>query len=568
VVSNATIAVAPNLHRIFVPVAGRGYVAIEDDVPDPAPADPLDPDRLTDQNATKNLQAAASGHALAHGAHVLVTGGLPRVADQVDPFCNNPAPDVQTAGPVLDSLTFEKGTLGSCLADQALAPGNRELLLAASDAETNVGTQSVAMASGLTFPRSDTATDADLKRVPMTSSGTAGPDGRGAPIPRSECTDFGDGRKDDQQAPTPGGLPQSAVSSSKVTCDEGAGLASGSASASGFSTPDPSTPGAVLMSVAEVSSAVQTWPTDDGQRTVATASATGVRLGPVSIGEVRTQAVSVAHGRAGTALTSFDRWWCAISGPGFETDGCINPADPANQDFLDQVNQALGKVRITVTPANGARRAGEATPGGYQAVVTKDPGTADADRSVNDDDSQTVSGLQAVFYNDGSEGRSRAVVQLAGVHTESRYGITEGPDFGSGADPTPPPTTPEAPVSVPEVTVPPTPAPAPAAPAAPTTRRTTKPGTKPAARHSTPAETVRSLQPSQLQQASVSHPKAAGSSLVQQVIRTPGEILRQAIELLVTHPGEFALLFGLWALLAAPIYLGLRRRALAQALAV
>jgi len=65
-------------------------------------------------------------------------------------------------------------------------------------------------------------------------------------------------------------------------------------------------------------------------------------------------------------------------------------------------------------------------------VVIKHPDQFDADKTVNNDPSHTASAMEIIYYNDGGEGRNRLVVQLAGVHTESRYGINADPHVQPG----------------------------------------------------------------------------------------------------------------------------------------
>lgn len=208
-------------------------------------------------------------------------------------------------------------------------------------------------------------------------------------------------------------------------------------------------------------------------------------------------------GRAKTAAAEFLRRWCRVQVDGQPPiQDCVDPTSPDNLALIDQVNQALGRARVTVPDAEL-----QATPGGYQAVVTKHPGVRAADEAVNDDDSHTVSGLQVVVYNDGPEGRNRIVLQLAGVHAESRFGIQPIPDLSSSIlnrlphvfdVPTPPIVT-------------------------------------------APTET----------------PPA---SIVKRIIRAPGRAIRGTVRWLVNNPREFALLFLLLTILATPVYLTIRRR--------
>ena len=55
--------------------------------------------------------------------------------------------------------------------------------------------------------------------------------------------------------------------------------------------------------------------------------------------------------------------------------------------------------------------------------------------------------------------------------------------------------------------------------------------------------------------------------LVERILRVPGEILKGAIGLLVENPIMLLKLASVWTLLATPLYLALRRRSRARALA-
>src|SRR5438270_2378372 len=94
------LVVSAAQHRIFAPLYSshpcpgestgqcHAYVAVEDDVPlPPAPPKDTDPDSLTTQMDEKEgvTQADSTASADASGAHVVVTGGVPRVVDAADP---------------------------------------------------------------------------------------------------------------------------------------------------------------------------------------------------------------------------------------------------------------------------------------------------------------------------------------------------------------------------------------------------------------------------------------------------------------------------------------------------
>ncbi len=542
------IAVAPKLRRLFVPMLkdekgkGRaGYAVIEDDVPDPRLPQLVDPDRNTAQirEDLEATQLETRGAAEASGAHLIAVGGIARTFDQIDPLCTEPAEGLGLAN---ERSYFDD----RCVWEVLVANGHREMFFAPTSVEAGNTTGTVAEASGLAFAQSDHA-DQDVKRAgecyrssaqevltggsraaggtgdewsslqplfdvhrdgceqagsslvanggPDLSSGTRGPDDEGFPVKRSECAAFDAAESNEQPADPP------LQSSSAVTCEPAAAKAT--ADAVGAAVALPSLDGAIVT-VARTSSSVRSLRTARGQETIVEAVAEGVRIGPLQIGEIRTTATTRAKGRTGTAAASLTRRWCRVHVDGEPPiEDCVDPSSPETRALIDQVNQVLGRIRIGVPEARS-----EATPGGYQAVVTKDPDVRAADEAVNDDDTHTVSGLELVLYNDGPEGRNRLVLQLAGVHAESRYAIQPIPDYDTEPSIIDRLGPPEAPV----------------VDGGPPTR-----------------------------------PNAEQEPVLKRVFRKPAELIRRGIELLVNNPREFALLFLLLVIIATPVFLAIRR---------
>jgi hypothetical protein len=396
---------------------------------------------------------------------------------------------------------------------------------------------------------------------PDPRGGTRGTDGRGFPVSASACGDFGGTPGADARgSPAAGGLHASTAG-----CDGNAVRAEAKATAAALVVPDASAP---ALAVARTRSLVATARTDaGGQVTIAFASAEGVRAGPLGIREVKSLAVTRAHGRTGTAQVDYVRLWCGISVAGSnETDpapfagqdDCVDPdRDDATKNLIAAFNQASPKVRLSLPPPNGPGHRGDASDGGFQAVLINDPDARAGDTSMNDDDSHDVAGLEAVVYNHGPGGRNRYIVQLAGVHAESRYGIVQIPHFDGGAV-EPPDDGVGAPLpgTAPEAAGVPAPAPQPAADGGIVG--------SPVSGESVVVELLRTNDGSVATPVLTAPPTGGGH---ERLIRVPVEVLRGAIELLVQHPREFGLLFALLSLLCAPIYLGGRRRSFAKVLA-
>jgi len=528
--------------RLFVPVAGRGYVVMEDTTTDPPAPPAFDPDQYTTPNLTESDKTVSthSGSALASGARLLLTGGINRAVNNKDVGCEKPFPP--SAGSRFQDIPQYERTIlqafkdnghgigGPCLVDVLFSQGNRDLVFAQSSLAVDTDSGASADAAGMAFGEGDFADPADMQHY-----------GQQNPFTPVGCNDAGDSPA---VASSPSAGLEGATASSLVSCNAAKDIGSSSSSVS-----FPAASGSSPVSVGPVSSSLSTQPTKDGVLTVAEATAKGVVAGPASFAAVVAQATTLAHGNTGTAHTEYHRQWCGITVAGqASVPGCIDPDDPANTPFIDQLNSLLGSVRISAPSVQST-----ATKGGYESSVTKDPGTQAGDQTVNDDYSPQVPGMQIVRFDDGVEGRSRQVLQLANVEGESHYAITAKPDSGLLGDTAPPaPTTQDTiatPPPGPDEVIPGTPA-TPGLPATPGI-----PGHPGVPFHIAPVVSSRPVLP------------ARGRSIIERVLRTPGEALKEALELIAENPREFLLLLSMWTLLAGPLYLAQRRRSRTQALA-
>jgi hypothetical protein len=386
-------------------------------------------------------------------------------------------------------------------------------------------------------------------------AGTRGPDGRGFPIPAAVCGDFGGQPSTASWPPESAGSPQAVVPSSEVGCNASQPGASASSSQGVLALPSAADP---QLSVARTFSSSRSIRTAEGQVTVSYASASGVKIGPLSIAEVRSLAVTKARGRSGTTDGVLVRQLCGLSTQAADATvtepGCVDAASGQVKAYFEQLNGAvLQKAQLSVPEGTV-----QETPGGYQAVVTKHPGQRAADQTVNDDDSHTVAALQVTLYNDGSQGRNRLVVQIAGVHAESRYGVVELPDFATGFDDAAP-FTPEQD----ELT------------ASPESdgRGAVHSDPAPVADLTTPPSFYEEFFPEEAVRTSAGVPPRRlvplpGTNPLERVVRVPVQVLRDAVNLLVQHPREFGLLFLMFSLVTAPVYLGMRRRTFARAVVI
>jgi hypothetical protein len=526
--------------RLFVPIADFGYEVLEDTTADPPDPPPSDPDQFTSPKLAESDKTLStfSGSGLASGARLLLAGGVNRAINTKDPGCESAFPP--SAGTFFQNIPqWERQILqgfkdsgndigGPCFSDVLLSQGNRDLVFAGSSLAMDSDAGTRADAAGLSFGQGDFADPADMERYGLTS-----------PFTPVGCVDEGD--KPASTSSPSGGL-EGATASSQTSCNGSKNIAS---SASSVSLPAAS---GSSLSVGSVSSSISTQPTKDGVLTVAQATAKGITVGPVSVAAVIAQATTKAHGNTDTAHTDYQRQWCGITiaGQG-SVPGCIDPDDKANQPFIDQVNNLLGSVRISAPPTHE-----KATAGGYEGSIVKDPGTQAGDQAVNDDYSPQVPAMQIIRYDDGVEGRNRQVLQLANVEGESHYSILPKPESGEFKDTPPPPTTTEetpiAPPAGPDEVIPGTLG----TPGRPPTLGNPAQAAIPF--HTTPVVSSRPVLP------------APGRSIIERVLRTPGEALKQALELIAENPREFLLLMSMWTLLAGPVYLAQRRRSRTRAL--
>lgn len=363
----------------------------------------------------------------------------------------------------------------------------------------------------------------------------------GFPSRESICTDF-------SGTPAPASNTD-AVGTSSVSCDFAgshtvarAGAAPGAFLDLGRQLGRAPLPPGVGISVADSSSSVETVLTDSGIVTTSQATLTGVQIGPFTIGRIHSEVRTVAHGRAGTTSATYRREISAFSGPGAscnETDCSAQAqqlADAFNQFFQGRAVMRLAQPALTATPK------------GFQAVAGKEPGLELSDAVVNDDDTKTFNALDILVIDDTSPipqsgaavsaGKSRAVIGLAGVQAEATYGVIPLAVFNPvvGASPEPSPTA----VAPAPSFINPTPVLAQTATAS--------------------QDFLEGGEPAQALPVVASQPPGGLPGF----LTNPLQALRNGFRWIVTHPGEFALLFLVWSMLATPVYLAVRRRMLAE----
>lgn len=470
----SNIAVDERTGRLWIAYAGASeFLVLRDRVPYYTPPPPVDPDRATLDvaEAPRRTGADFGAAAQAYGAVYRQVGGVGNV--------------VLNATPLNDPGAVPVGL------------GTRELLVGYLDKLSLDNRTASAAAIGADRDRANT--QADEQRPP--------PEARQEwPYERVACGDFG------------GSATTADTKGATVTCDAGkqtvTALAVGdasSASSDGATTP--------LVSVAQsgIEAGARRTPKDGAvSRVTSTARGISVLGGVLRVGDVEVVAEARAHGRPGTARTSFARLVRRVELNG--TTLCQAECDPAQ--VAAQVNSALaGRVRIDFPLPDAKDAAG--TPGGFQAVVRR--GLAEHVESVQFNQQQLnrleVPGMVITVFAD-NERPSRLVAYLAGASVEARYGI-----FLLGGD-------------------------------------ATEPG-RPAVGNGSNGSEVLAGDPmpgspfERLAVAAVAPPEAAAGSSP-----PPTGVLataREGLLLLLNGAGQAVRLLAVWVVLLAPVYLSARR---------
>ena len=520
------------LSRIFVPnFKTNAYDVYEDDLPPTVATLAGNPDSATADIPEVPGQTAAtfSGVGDAYGAAFISVGGVNRQLESENPC----SPNSPTGNQQVDAVV-------SCPYNAVLSPGDRDWFFGRSASATLTTIGAAAQASAL--EATDSATAGDLQGHDMYGISVA----PGAPSPApSQATVPGV-----TQAEATAGAPSSAkppmdrpqdapgcansgtsgesdaAGTATAACNNDAGTVSDNAAF------DPSS-GASGMQYG--SSVTVQGGTYKGMSVTSSAWAKHIAL-PASaspgvyIQEIDTAATSLAHGRPGSASASFSRKIYGFSSPSYScSDGTASPCDP--QKVVAAIDAAFARAGV-----NAAAFAPSpdwtllhGSPGGYQASVTKDLALLENDSTMNDDPTDTAAGLEIVYYNDGNAGREREVLQFAGVHAESHYGIYA---LGSTVDSF--------------------------AGSSPSDAGAPSTGTAGVVGDATPVTTAGPV---------VAPLPSSKTNPLVAVAHHIADVFQEGWRLLVSDPKTAALLAGVWGLLGMPVYLAIRRRSLVSKIA-
>ncbi|MGH2829892.1 MAG: hypothetical protein ACRDJM_05365, partial [Actinomycetota bacterium] len=419
------IQVDPARHRVFVPdpksLSDTGqatrYAIFRDTIPSSSDPPAGDPDEFTLDVAEKAGRTAASwsGAGSAFAARVLQTGGVQRNAWNA--ALGQFPPDDPTSPLFLGAWQV--------LASLPVDAGNREVSLGRVHSVSRTNDSADARARGID-------TDAGTER----DAAQARP-GKPWPVPVTECHDAGGAATS----------KQGRAATATVACDAGKRSATATAGIPGLEVP-----GGVRIAAGWATSAASV--DKRGLVTHSVAMLAGVQiLDRVWIGALSTQAETWARGRPGTAGGRYVR---TITDARIDADADGTPeytcsvCDGATVARL--ANSALAGVALMELPEPDPLWYPHGSKGGYQSIVRKERFRSYAEHALNDDDTDEIPAIQVIVFSDGRAGRTRQIVQLAGVQAESHYGIYLLPDAG-GTAPEPEPTT--------ITTIRPSPAPAP-----------------------------------------------------------------------------------------------------------
>lgn len=394
--------VDPIRHRIALGAA-EGSIVLQDRIPGRAArGEGAKPDTGTiDVAESERTGVNFLGAGQAYGARIRWVGGVGGVD--------------RNANTLLDPPPSELSPQTGGITPPPPAPGTRDIHFARVLHTTLTNGEASAKATGA--QRDLENTDADLGGMANYIRRWGGPDlaEQRWPYPEVECTDFG-GADDTRSGRGYGAEATCRHRDASVT-----GLALDESLSQG---------GVVRIAQSRARSAVGRDP-KRGVVSVVESEVLGIDFaGRAGIGRATATATTWATGRpkasngvgaGSTFVRRFEDVWVADEA-GNRTPVCGNTCDPAN--VRDAINRALGlRARVDLPQPEPARAAG--TPGGYEALVVRDPFERANEASVNEESDERRLEVPALVVTVFADGRvpSRVVISLAGVAAESHYGI-------------------------------------------------------------------------------------------------------------------------------------------------
>lgn len=418
--------------------------AYQDNLPPaPAPA-PVDPDDRTEDVAEEpgETSSSLSGNAQAFGARYTFVGGTGNarvtnpsglMEDHADPYMRT-APlgastrDLffgQAIGASLAASSFGSPQVGASAA--GFVPGDQTANDLRRNSDVQCAGSNLASQTGAPGDPGCFFEESDDERIDGMSWPDEFPEELRGHV--SLCRVFGG---EGERGSKPG---------SAVNCDPATPIAE---AASVF---DASEPSPFSVGHAEALTTVTRDP-DRGTVSTAEAVARGVDvLGVIRIGEVRTVAEAVAHGRPGTAETSLRReaYQVAIGPPGeepaftcgFGQEPCdlYQVAEAINEQFQPRIQATVPPPATAFDQDSDSRSPDEevsnGTDGGAKATVEIDPYHFQSNRVINSIRQFEVPALTITAYDDHRL-PSRHILQLGAVALDANYTVSELPSYDFG----------------------------------------------------------------------------------------------------------------------------------------
>ncbi|MGH2830258.1 MAG: hypothetical protein ACRDJM_07220 [Actinomycetota bacterium] len=393
-------------HRIFWP-GHDDYFVIEDTIPGRRAAGKSDPDKNTlDVAETRQTAANFLGGGRGYGTRIRAVGGW-----------RAPERNLQTVyPPLVDAIrsSIEGGAI-----PQIPEEGTRDFHLARVIQATVANGEATAEAIGA--DRDRRATDEDVFHYTAFLRDFGGPDYTEErwPFEEASCADFG--RKPDARS----------VRGASVRCARDRSEVKASAS-SDIPVDLPTIDVAGIPAVTIGYSKAWTGSKLDRRRGIVSTSEAEVRElefdGRAGIGRIYAKAETWATGRpkrsnglgAGSRyLRTIEDVWVTMP-DGSRRTVCSDPCSP--ELVADALTKAIGaRARVELPSPDPLVRG---TPGGYEALVVRNPAERENDRLLNEeaDNRLEVPALIVTAFGDGRV-PSRLVVSLAAVAAESHYGI-------------------------------------------------------------------------------------------------------------------------------------------------
>lgn len=390
-ISGPEIVVVPFLHEILIPTGNgenRVVNVYRSALPEVALPPPVNLDASTTDAAEipGRTSSSYSGDVGAYGARIGQVGGANGVIRSV----------------IASTLAGDYSAAVNRLAGE----GNVNLNLHDSDRALYLARIPKAFLSPGEASASAVSADADSTTVTDYASASQQP----WPFPLASCADFG------------AGATPATQTNASTTCALGAARVDAQSS---FDATESLSAAITIGSTKSSTSLVRDG--THGLVAIADAEVHHVSIGGVAfLGDVVSHSETRAHGRPGTADSSYTRAFRYVTMPGFS---CTTQCDPG--EVVNRLRVALGgRFQIDLPNVETMR-----TPRGAHGSALREPYEHQQDVVVNDqpDNELQVPALRIAFVNDSAT-RSRFLVDLAATDASTTYSIFNLPAIDTVGD--------------------------------------------------------------------------------------------------------------------------------------